>query len=216
MTRLELQNLVSQWVDDPDKGYFTADIINTFLNNALIEVQKRLILAGENYYIKCVTTPIIANQRDYSLPSDFWGIRRLRVITQGSGVTAVKVDLDMVTMRQEQAFSRTGQPEGFYLSKDRLVLVPAPTNSAWVLEMEYAYIIASMTDDADTPDVPTHFQEYIAILAAYNCFIKDDRVPSNLLEKKNWYEDQLDNSADARIQTNTRMIVVTPEGLLGM
>lgn len=215
MTRLDLQLLVSGWVDDPDQGYFTPTLINTYLNNALYEIQKRLILAGENFYITCVTTPTVANQQEYALPSDFWGVRRLRLITSGSGITAAKHDLTAISIGQEKMFAKTGTPEAFYLKKDRLVLIPTPTTATFTIEMDYAYQIATMSSDSDVPDVPTHFQEYIALVAAYNCYIKDDRVPTIIQEKKTEYEDQLDEAADARVMTGSRQVIVTPEGFFG-
>ena len=215
MTRAELRELVSQWVDDTENGYFTTATVNTFLNNALYEVQKRLILAGENFYIKCATTPSVADQQEYELPNDFWGVRRLRLITQGSGATATKVELMPVSMGQEIMFGKTGTPQGYYLKKDRLVLCPIPNSSNLTIEMDYAYQIATMTSDSDTPDVPTHFQEYVAILAAYNCFIKDDRVPSILQTKKEEYEKMLDDAAESRVMSKARTVIVTPEGFFG-
>lgn len=215
MNRGQIRELVSQWVDDPNNGYFTTSTLNTFINNALYEVQKRLIMAGENFYVTCVTTATVQNQAEYALPDDFWGIRRLRIITSGSGVTANKFDLMPITMAQESQFAATGTPSGFYLRKNLLVIVPAPTSDAWTLEMEYAERIGLMTSDADVPDVPEHFHEYIALLAAYNCFIKDDRVPSILQQKKEEYEKQLDEAAEARVMNKARTVVITSDGYYG-
>lgn len=215
MTRAQLRALIGQWVDDPDFGYFSESTLNTFLNNALYEVQKRLIMAGENFYVKCATTPTVLQQEEYSLPSDFWGVRRITLITSGSGVTATKQDLNPISIGQRQMFAKTGSPEAFYLKKNSLIMVPAPSSASWTIELEYAYRIATMTNDSDEPDVPVHFQEYIAILAAYNCYIKDDRVPSILEKKKEEYEKQLDEAADNRIMSRARTVIITPEGFFG-
>lgn len=215
MTRAQIRSLISEWVDDVNNGYFTVATLNTFINNALYEVQKRLILAGENFYIQCVTTTSVANQAEYALPSDFWGVRKLQIITSGSGATATKHVVEPISMAQASAFANTGCPTGYYLKKDLLVLCPAPNTDSWTIEMEYAYRIPVMTSDADIPDVPEHFQEYIALLAAYNCFIKDDRVPSILEKKKEEYEKQLDEAADSRVMSRARVVIVTANGFLG-
>lgn len=215
MTRAEMRTLISQWIDDPDNGYFTTTTLNTFINNALYEVQKRLIMAGENYYITCVTTPTVQNQAEYELPEDFWGARRIRIITSGSGATAQKYDLEPISLGQSSSFPNTGAPSCFYIKKDNLVLVPAPDTNTYTIELEYAYTIPLMSNDNDTPDVPAFFQEYVALLAAYNCFIKDDRVPSILETKKEQYERQLDEAAENRVMAKARSIVVTADGYYG-
>jgi hypothetical protein len=220
MTRLEIQQLVSQWVDDTDQGYFTPTILNVFINNALYEIQKRLVLAGENYYVRCVTTPVVQDQNMYALPTDFWGIRRLRIITSGSGATADRATVGPITMNQEEMLPKTGLPKGFYLSRDSaknpvLFLAPAPTTTTWTIEMDYVYIISMMSNDSDLPDAPEHFHEYIALLAAYNCFIKDDKVPTILQKKIDYYEDMLDDAADNRVMAGVRNVVITPEGFWG-
>lgn len=215
MTRADLRTLISQWVDDVSNGYFTDTTLNTFINNALYEVQKRLILAGENFYINCVTTPTVTNQAEYAAPEDFWGVRRLRLITSGTGINAVKRDLVPISMAEEEQFPRTGTPTAFYLRKDLIVLVPAPTTNSYTLELEYAYRIPLMSSDSDVPDVPQHFQEYIALLGAYNCFIKDDRVPTILQTKKEEYEKQLDEAADSRVMNRARVVIITAEGFFG-
>lgn len=215
MTRAEMRTLISQWVDDPDFGYFTEATLNTFINNALYEVQKRLIMAGENFYITCVTTPTVTDQAEYALPDDFWGVRKVKVITGGSGVTASYVILDAISMGQSNQFATTGCPQAFYLKKNNIVLVPAPNTDTYTIELEYAYQIPLMTLDNDVPDVPTHFQEYVAILAAYNCFIKDDRVPSILETKRDQYEKLMDEAADNRVMSKARTIIITSDGYYG-
>jgi hypothetical protein len=220
MTRLQIQQLISQWTDDVDQGYFTPTIINTFINNALYPVQRRLILAGQNAYTRCITTPCVQDQNLYALPTDFWGIRRLRIITQGSGATADRSTVDPIAMSQEQMLPKTGLPRGFYLTKDSsktpcIFLAPAPTQSSWTIEMDYAYVIVPMTLDVDIPDIPEQFHEYLALVAAYDCFIKDDKVPSTIKVKKEEYEDQLDEAAEAIIMAKARTVLITPEGFFG-
>jgi hypothetical protein len=48
--------LMLSWLDDPNAGYFSASDTLAWLNQAQREVQKQLILAGENWYVKPVET----------------------------------------------------------------------------------------------------------------------------------------------------------------
>ena len=77
MTRSDLRTLVYDYVDDPNGGYFSASVVNTRLNLALRELQKALITANKQYYAKVVSTPLVVNQANYALPSDFLQLVRL-------------------------------------------------------------------------------------------------------------------------------------------
>lgn len=55
MNLSQLQTFVSVQLDDLNKTYFTAAQITVYLNNACREVQKLLLGANQNYYVKCVS-----------------------------------------------------------------------------------------------------------------------------------------------------------------
>lgn len=206
-----LRTLVSQWVDDPQNGYFTATTLNLFLNNAQKEVQKLLIQAGDSYYTKLVTTNTVQNQQDYLLPSDLLKVTRLEVIASGSGITADRRLLQKITINQQGMIgAASGLPNVYFWQKSRLSLLPVPDN-VYVLNLYYNYLIADMVLDADVPDVPQDFQEFIAVLAAYDCFIKDDRPPQNIVMKKEYYEKILKQIAEERDISGPRMVVMTED-----
>ncbi len=204
-----LRTLVSQWVDDPQNGYFTVPTLNLFLNNAQREVQKLLIQAEDSYYTKLVTTSTIQNQQDYALPDDLLKITRLEVIAGGSGITADRRLMQNITINQQgQVAGQSGLPYCYYWQKSRLSLLPVP-DQAYPLNLYYDYLIVDMVNDMDIPDVPQDFQEYIAVLAAFDCFIKDDRIPANISMKKDYYEKLLKQMAEDRDISGPRMVVMT-------
>ncbi len=209
MTLLTLRTLVSQWVDDPQNGYFTVPTLNLFLNNAQREVQKLLIQAEDSYYTKLVTTSTIQNQQDYALPDDMLKLTRLEVVASGSGATADRRLLQNITINQQGMIgAQTGIPFCYYWQKSRLSLLPVP-DQAYPLNLYYDYLVADMVADVDVPDVPQDFQEYIAVLAAFDCFIKDDRIPANISMKKEYYEKLLKQMAEDRDISGPRMVVMT-------
>ena len=204
MTLADLRFLVWSWLDDQDGiqtgtgGYFTNSQVDTWLNNALFEVQKQLIEANENWYVNCATATTVANQREYALPADFLSSVRLEYILSGSGVTENVVQVIPITLNQQNMIGKqAGTPGGYVVMKDTFLLFPAP-DAAKTIELWYNRKIGPMTLTTDTPDVPTQYQEYIAVLAAYNGFIKDDRVPSVLETKKQQYLDLLKKAAEDR------------------
>lgn len=209
MTRAEIRNLVLYWLDDLNAGYFTEPQVNVWINNAQKECQKRLIKAGQNYYVECVQTTLVVNQRSYALPEDIKKINRLEIIV--SGVTpneSVTPIIPITLMQQDMLPTGNGTPSCYFLSKNKLTLLPAP-DTALVMRLDYSYLVADMTADSDIPDVPESYHEYIALLAAQDGFLKDGRANELLLKKIAEYEKDFDIDAQERNQDLPRGIIST-------
>src|SRR5574343_497738 len=123
--------------------------------------------------MKPVTTTLVVAQQDYALPSDFIVEHRLEIVLSGSGSTENRRPLEPITTNQQDLISiASGTPSHYYIKKDRVTLSPTP-DTALTMRLYYSPRVADMTADADSPDVPEQFMEYVAILAAYDGFIKD-------------------------------------------
>ncbi len=209
MTRLELRNYVLYWLDDLEGGYFTPVQVNAWLNRSLREVQKQLIQAGEMWYLRCATVTTAINRREYQLPQDFLKSHRLQYTLEGSGVNEVVQVIKPASLNSQDFYGKgAGTPEIFVLRQNSFQLFPAP-DQATTLELEYSYRIADMEDDGDTPDVPDQYQEYVAILAAFNGYIKDDRVPSQLEAKRQYYVDMMKKDSEERQEDFPRHVIIT-------
>jgi hypothetical protein len=212
MTRGDLQNLVLYWLDDLNAGYFTPVQVNAWLNNAQIEVQKQLIQGGELWYNKCATFETIANTDCYSLPADFLKVNRLETMVQGQTVpNQVWGDILPVTLNEASNLNYgSGQPSVFTVGKDCLYLKPIPDN-VYTIRMNYSYRVTPMTDDLNVPDVPPEFQEYIAVMAAMDGFLKDERNPSNLMTKMGYYKDMMTKNEIQRQRMKPRRVTMTTD-----
>jgi len=209
MTFLELKRLVSYWVDDLDFGYFTEIQVGDFINNALREIQKYLVLAGENYYLRCVETQIVNEQADYVLPQDFMKLNRLEMVYPGQSVPCT---IDSITLNQKALLAvGPGEPLSYFLKKGRIVLVPKPNSLTRTLRLFYTYRIPELVEDAEVPDLPAEYHEAPAIFAAYDCLLKDGRDPSTLLVKKQEYIRLMKEHADERTVDQPREVVVTED-----
>jgi hypothetical protein len=207
MTLTSLTNLVLYWVDDVNADYFTSTQVTAFLNNAQVEVQKMLLRAGENFYTKAVQTTTVVNQTDYVLPSDFLKINNIELITSGTVPNEEIITLDQITLNQRHLVrNNASTPRYFYIHRDRVVLAPIP-DKAVTLRMTYSYRVADMSSGTDEPDVPVQYHEYLAVIAALDCFLKDDRQPDILMAKKKMYEDMMKKDQENRIETSSRNIV---------
>lgn len=211
MTRAQISTLILSWLDDPNQGYFTASALNTWINLAQRQVQMELLQAGQNWYQTIVETMTVPNQADYVLPSDFMVLHRLEAVISGTGPQENTQDIQQMTTNQKNLTSVVaGQPTNYVIKKDRFTLYPTP-QLAQVLRLYYSPIVADLTADADVPNVPEQFMEYVAILAAFDGFVKDDRAPDNLVIKKAKYEDLLKRMATDRGQEKSREVVTVNE-----
>ena len=209
MTRGELRTLVAGWLDDLNYGYFTEPMLNSWLNNAQFTVQKRLLKAGQLDYMKPVQTTTVSGQSDYVLPQDFWKLHRLEIVTSGSGSSEKRHRLNPITPNEQDFVSTgAGTPKEYFIKRNRLVLYPVP-DSALTLRLFYSYRVTDMLLDTDEPDVPPQYHELIALEAACDGFMRDEKVPTLLLEKKSQFEVEFDQSAQERNEDEPRYIAYT-------
>jgi hypothetical protein len=97
------------------------------------------------------------------------------------------------------------------MRKNRIVLLPAP-DTTYTIRLSYAHIVSEMTLDGNVPDLPTQYHELLAVLAARDGRIKDDRDASPQLERK--YADymaMMKADADDRSVDVPRNIVITDD-----
>lgn len=209
MTFADLKNSVAYYLDDLQFGYFTETQVGTWLNAAQKRVQKRLLQAGENYYLRCVQTTLVYNQNDYVLPEDFKKLHRLEIVVSGTAPSETVNPVVPITLNQRDFIPiGNGMPCVYSFKRSRITIQPAP-DSTYVMRMFYSYEIADMTLNTDEPDVPETYHELIALYAAEDGFLKDGRSPELLLKKIKEFETQLDQDAEERNQDVSRQIVVT-------
>lgn len=217
MTVGEIYTYVSYLVDDLEFGYFTKPQLLVFINQCQQEVQKKLIRAGFSWYLKDIeSTVTVANQEAYALPSDFLEINRLQIVTN-PGVNEDKYTINSLNGLSELDYFQeyNGQPRAFYLRKTDIILVPKPAVAGKYLRMKYNYKIANVTAEIDIPDIPTEYHEYLAMLVAIKCFIKDGREYSLLASWTKVVNDELEAMATSRLQDKPRMVIITSNDFNG-
>lgn len=209
----ELKSLVSFWLDDLAFGYFTETQVTLWINNAQHELQKRLLKAGNARYNLSSTTPLVVNQNDYVLPTDFKKLQLLEVIMSGTAPNQAVNPVLPITTNQKFLVQNcgTGTPTWYTFKADRLILYPAP-DTALTLRMVYSYMVTNLVLPTDTPDAPDDYHELIALLACEDGFIKDGRSNALLEKKIAAYQMQIDSDDQERNQDQTRGIVETGNG----
>jgi len=211
MTRAELRTLMRSWLDDTNGGYFTDANCNTWLNLAQRRIQMDLLQAGQNWYETVAETTTVASQADYLFPSDFVVEHRIEIVMSGAGPTESRQMLSPITTNQQTFVSiALGAPTNYFIKKDRFTVSPTP-DKAYLLRLYYSPMVADLGSDSTTPDVPEQLIEYVALLAAFDGFIKDDRAPTNLMAKKEEYKQILKQMANTRTADVPRQIVTVTD-----
>jgi hypothetical protein len=216
MTFEDLQNLTAYWLDDLQFGYFTPVQVKLWLNNAQREVQKILLQSRANFYVTPVQTTLVVNQSDYVLPSDFMTIHRGEIVTTGSPPNEDLSPLAPMTINQQDLVpSRTGTPQFYFLKKNRIRVFPSP-DTALTLRIYYSYTVSDMVLPTDSPDIPSPYHEFLAVLATIDGLIKDGRDLNAILQKRSYYENLLKQETQERNEDAPRGIVQTGSDLSQM
>lgn len=210
MTFLEMQDLTLAWLDDVNAGYFTRAQIKLWLNNAQRTTQKIIIQAFEGEYEVTKETTTVQYQREYQLPDDFKKLKRLEYILSGTAFQNEQtVRLSKITENQQDFGMRTGTPGAYYFKGKQLILVPAP-DTAKTLRLTYIYSVTDMVNDADEPDIPEDYHEFLAVLATIDGFNRDGGQGKKLdamLTKKKYYEDLFKQDVEERNVDEPRTVV---------
>jgi len=212
----EMFTYISYVVDDLGFGYFTKPQLLRFLNQSAQECQKKLLAAGQNWYLKIdQTQTTIANQKLYTLPTDLMDLNRIELV-QNPGINEIRVALTSITLNQQDGFANVvATPVAFYFQKNQIALVPTPDNSVYTIRIYYSYRIPEVVLEADIIDAPSEFHEYICNLAILKCFMKDGRDASLILRYTDDVEKRLEKQAIQRAQDRANTIVITSDDNFG-
>lgn len=213
MTLADIQASVSALLDDKNNTYFTLTDLNYLINDAQRELQKELLMAGENYYTKVVTTTTVLGQQDLVLPSDFYKLHRVETVDNMDTNSEQVFAISYITINQKDFVAATGyqaRPENYFLKRTHISLFPIP-DKAYNFRMWYSYEIADLVNPTDVPDAPVDFHRYIVILAAIDGRLRDGRDTTDLVAKRTYYQDMLKKAAQNRNLDKPRSVRITTD-----
>lgn len=218
MTVQNMLDYVWSECDDLLGAYFTQAQVIRYLNQAAGECQKKLVAAGNNWYLKQTPDSGIgsffttANQDTYTPPTDLLDINRIEIV-QNPGTNENRTALYSITLNQKDYFYGYSQwPVAFFFKKTDIVMCPAPQIGGLLIRYFYTYRIAEVTLPSETIDCPAEFHEYICYLAIMKCFAKDGRDPGYFVQMVNDIEKRLERQAIMRAQDHSPTVVVSSDG----
>lgn len=214
---------ISYLVDDLLFSYFTKPQLYRFLNQSIGETQKKLIDAGQQWYLKVTpdsgggSIPLVVNQGSYTQPTDLMEVNRIELV-QNPGINENRYALTSCTLNQKDLFPQgPGQPLAFYLGKNTIEIIPPPNAVAGqIMRVFYNYRVTPITGDADPIDVPEEYHEYVCNLAAEKCFFKDGRSDVEVLRRYiNDVESRMMRKAMERMKDRAHSVTITGEDGFG-
>lgn len=137
------------------------------LNTARDLVLNRLLVLGQNYFLRIAKASTVANQALYSLPLDFRKFARLEVGYENATdrVKVDQIDLTEIGDPGVDTFS-TANPK-YTIVGNMFELRPTPTTAVTNgLYMIYVENPADMTDNDDTSGLPLDYDNLLTLYAS--------------------------------------------------
>lgn len=215
MTLAQIKAYVASMTDDIDMAYFTTTELTRYANQMLRETQKLLLQAGNNWYVQIdATASTVVNQANYTLPTDFLVMNRLELV-QNPGVNETRYSIAHIALSQKDSIAFDSDVAGFYILKNTLYFAPVP-QTVRTIRYYYSYLVAEMTSDSDTPDLPAQYHEYLADRIAETCFLKDGRDASFIRFRCDQVEKALLQTSIERSQVGSSVVLcVDDDGGIG-
>ena len=151
------------------------------LNEGYKILVNRIIDLGIDYYVKKGDKiPLVANQENYPLPSDFVRPRRIWISYDGTNEYPAN-PMDFSFDHPDRQYDKT-DPKYFFRGKE-IVIRPIPTSSTGYILPYYVYMPKPLENDDDEPDLPKGYASNLVNWALFRAFSKD-----NKFDKANYYK----------------------------
>jgi len=108
---------------------------------------------------KRTSISLVASTQEYSLPSDF--LSPIAIFSDGKPLVEKKIE-DTIFETTE-----TGEPCWYYTTNDKIGFYPVPDSSSYTITEIYNSMGGAMSDDGDTPIIPSNYHDLLPMWAAY-------------------------------------------------
>lgn len=190
MTKAQLILDLKNMIGPAGKG---SEVDNTgllyWINEAYLLAVGKITEIYPDYFTKNVSTSSVANQTEYTLPSDFE--KALMVSVSYDGVT-FKEATALNNINQASPLSNTNST-GFdqanpfyYIAGNEIGILPAPSSTlSNVIKIWYAYVPSELSLDADVPAIPKRMQ-YALKYWAYASYLdqNDEHVAAERMRQR--------------------------------
>ncbi len=170
-TLATVRTQVRSFLDEPIAADWTNIELDVLINHKYHEVYSAVIDVFEEYAtLSTANSSIVADQQEYSLPSDFLKIRRVEITysDDSSAVPQRALPLPIDQIRRDLGNQNTGinvtRNPVYYLRGDNFGLVPVPdvavTNG---IKIWYYAIVSDLSSDSSEFDLPYIDRDWMLI-----------------------------------------------------
>lgn len=209
-TLLQIRQRVRFYIDEPTQANFADSDLNWAINTAQQTIATEISLVDEKYFVDTNPTVIttIANQRFYTLPTNFWKALRLEDLTTG-------LRLEFAEFNDMDNFYTSSIPPLVSINQvgynasivgNSLAFTPQPSASGIQANLWFVPVLPDMTSDADTSQVPRMFIDLLAIQAGIDAKIKDEDDTAALERMYSKLFNQLVRGTRDRQQQNPKKV----------
>lgn len=192
-TALSTFRTISKQYADRENSQFISDAEwTTYVNMGYRRLYNELLQLHEDYYLKSQNIPLVVNQEDYTLASDFFKLKGVDLLPGGD--TTFPISLFPFQWEERNRFRYYQvliQPLYASIYRYRLMgsspqtlkILPIPTAggvNSDIIRVWYIPDLTLLVNDTDTVITETLFDEYITLYAAILAFQKEESVPDSL------------------------------------
>lgn len=161
------------FLDETTQSDWTDAELNRLINQRYHRLYTAVLTVYEDYKITTSFASLIANQQEYTLPSDLFKLRRLEINYDISNTNSVfqkatpLTALDAVRTRlgETNIGSSILRNPVYYVTGDKVGLLPIPTSSGTnAIKYWYVPTASDLSADASTIDIP-YPERYYHIIA---------------------------------------------------
>lgn len=188
-TNLVTLRTAARQMADLENSAFVSDAeFNTYINFGYRKLYSILLTLHEDYFLKSQTIPIVMNQEDYELSTDFFKLKGVDLLPGGD--TTFPITLYPFQWEERNRFRYYQvliQP--LYASiyryklmgldsngRNYLKIIPVTTNASDQLRVWYIPDVTQLTSDSDAVMTDQLFDEYIAKYAAMQAMNKEETI----------------------------------------
>jgi hypothetical protein len=193
---LGLVEYAASLLNDRDLRYWSKPELIVYINEAQDEIATEINTVYREFFLTSATTPTVADQSLYSLPTDLVELMGIEVV---DSVTTDKEPQDLVEvfLKDKKFYEKLDDANDktkfqfFFIQGCNFRLVPGAANASQFIRTFYVKRLTPMVNNADVSEIPAQHHELLSVRGAQRALIKPDTTNVNL--------DKLDAKLSAKL-----------------
>ena len=198
VTFAELKDRSRRRGDFVNNNFISDAELEQYINDSIAELYDLLVSRfGNDYYFSEDTITLVSGQIEYDLPSDFYKMVGVDLQLSASGERLTMKPFMFVERNRDQEFDPYRR---YRIVGNTFRLMESSTNvtSGGIITLYYIPAPTILTDDADTFDGISGWEEYVIIDAAIKMRVKEETDTKDLELAKQRMIQRINDSADNR------------------